>query len=110
MKYVALLLANETRSGNLNGLHITEITQRCKQQRNFQCRLHVCHVNSHSYIGATREEGFGRARKGRDGVSDPGRQHIRLYGRLSVSYHCVHSVLIDEYGIGSDFPPYGQYT
>ncbi|KAK1937432.1 hypothetical protein X943_001817 [Babesia divergens] len=36
MKYVALLLANETRSGNLNGLHITEITQRCKQQRNFQ--------------------------------------------------------------------------
>ncbi|KAK1444011.1 hypothetical protein BgAZ_208870 [Babesia gibsoni] len=36
MKYVALLLANETRSGNLNGLHVMEITQRCKQQHNFQ--------------------------------------------------------------------------
>lgn len=36
MKFVALLLADETRSGNLNGLNVMEITQRCKQERNFQ--------------------------------------------------------------------------
>ncbi|GFE55168.1 hypothetical protein BaOVIS_025720 [Babesia ovis] len=35
-KYVAQLLAEETRKGNLNGLNITEITRRCKLQRNFQ--------------------------------------------------------------------------
>ncbi|GBE61094.1 replication A2, putative [Babesia ovata] len=36
MKYIAHLLAAETRNGNLNGLHVGEITRLCKQQRNFQ--------------------------------------------------------------------------
>ncbi|GIX63424.1 RP-A, OB fold single strand binding protein [Babesia caballi] len=36
IKYVAHLLASEMRNGNLNGLHVSEITRQCKMQRNFQ--------------------------------------------------------------------------
>ncbi|ORM41612.1 uncharacterized protein BXIN_2649 [Babesia sp. Xinjiang] len=35
-KYIAQLLAEETRKGNLNGLHVDAITRDCKMQRNFQ--------------------------------------------------------------------------
>nr|BAN64834.1 conserved hypothetical protein [Babesia bovis] len=36
MRFIARTLAEETRKGNLNGITVTEITQRCNMHRNFQ--------------------------------------------------------------------------
>lgn len=38
-KYISSMLANETRNHNPNGLHISEILKRCKQQHSFQSIL-----------------------------------------------------------------------